>query len=1117
MKFQKFLSLLGTLALALLLHGTAVAQGVTTASMNGEITDQNGQPLIGANVLATHVPSGTTYGNAADANGFFRLPNLRVGGPYRVRVTYTGYEEAVEEGVYLSLGQTYQLNVEMRETAMELEGVEVVALRNDIFDGNRDGQKTVVDEETINNIPTITRSIGDYARFNPLANITEDSDGFAISLAGQNNRYNTIYIDGAVNNDAFGLADSGTNGGQTGANPISIDAIEEFTIAVAPFDVRQSGFAGGAINAVTRSGTNEFEGSAYYFLRNEDLAGKTPIEDGSDIERTQLAPFTAETYGFRLGGPIIKDKLFFFVNGELRRDETPMPFQFENYEGNSDLSTVNEVIDRVNNSFNYDPGTFLNNAATLETDKVIAKIDYAINQNHKLSLRHSYTKAVNLEARSSFPGALNFQNGSEFFTSTTNSSALELSSLFSSSLSNRLVIGATIVRDDRDPLGQPFPTVELQDGDNGEYNFGAERFSTANLLNQDVITVTNDLEIYKGRHSILFGVNFEYFQAGNLFIRNNFGRYRWFDEEDDDGNIIATGVERFLDGENADQFEHSFSQVDLEAGDDSEAIASFEQIQLGLYLQDEWQVSRDFKLSAGIRADIQSWPTDQPLNQQFNEETIDSIEMEGYDLKGARTGSFIGTQVLFSPRVGFNYDISGNNRTQLRGGAGVFTSRIPLVWPGGAYNNYGFNIGAYETTDQPFEPDVNKQDRGPDFDLDNPVPSGQVDLFAEDFKTPQVFKANLAIDHKFGNGFVATVEGIFTKVVNDVRYENLNLKMSERNLTAGPDDRPLFEGTQPGFGDDVIDDNYNYIMLASNTNKGYSYNIATTLSKRFANGLDATVSYSYSDAYSLFSGTSSQNNSQWRSYYNVNGRNLELNDPMRSPFAAGHRVFGQVSYTVDYPFATGASVGGKTKFSFNFNGQTGGYFSYVVGAPNFLFIDDGGFSNNELMYVPENFEESFLVDLTDDDGNVLYTAEEQWEILDAYIEDDAHLSDRRGDYTRRNGGVIPFEFVVDARLLQDFYIEMPNGKRNIIQLSVDVFNLTNLLNKNWGRRRFAGSFGNYNLINLRGNTLGNNTTPSYTVNEEILEGDEPWTNRIDDSGFRSSRWQMQVGLRYIFE
>ena len=320
-----------------------------------------------------------------------------------------------------------------------------------------------------------------------------------------------------------------------------------------------------------------------------------------------------------------------------------------------------------------------------------------------------------------------------------------------------------------------------------------------------MITVTNDLELYKGRHSILFGANFEYFNAGNLFIRNNFGRYRWFDEEDDDGNLVSTGVDRFLNGAPADQFEHSFSQVDLVAGDESDAIAAFEQIQLGLYVQDEWQVSSDFKLSAGIRADIQSWPTDQPVNQQFNEETIPAIEDEGYDLKGARTGSFIGTQVLFSPRIGFNYDISGVDRTQLRGGIGVFTSRIPLVWPGGAYNNYGFNIGAYEANGQEFEPDVNKQDRGPDFDLENPTPSGQVDLFAEDFKTPQVFKANLGLDHKFGNGIILTLEGIFTKVLNDVRYENLNLKRSDRNLTAGPDDRPLFLGTQPGFGDDVID------------------------------------------------------------------------------------------------------------------------------------------------------------------------------------------------------------------------------------------------------------------------------------------------------------------------
>jgi hypothetical protein len=1085
---------------ALVCFGTAaMAQGVTTSALGGRILDANGEALIGANVLAVHTPSGTVYGNSTDLEGYYRIPGMRVGGPYTITVSYTGYEDFKREGIFLTLGQTFQFNSTMQETATELEGIVITSSRADIFDGNRTGQETVIDEKTINEIPTITRAIGDYARFNPLASIGEGGDGFTISLAGQNNRYNAIYIDGAVNNDAFGLAGGGTNGGQTGVQPISIDAIEQFQIAIAPFDVRQSGFAGGSINAVTRSGTNNLEGSAYYFLRNEGLAGDTP---GANIEtREPLDEFSASTYGFRLGGPIIKNKLFFFVNAEIQRDETPQPFEFSTYNGDATEGDINNLVNFVQDSYGYDVGLFDNNTAFLNSEKFLVKFDYNLNDNNKLSLRHSYVNAENLEARRSSRGSLNFINGSEFFVSQTNSTALELNTLIGSTMSNNLKIGLTIVRDDRDPDGSPFPTVFLEDGDNGSINFGAERFSTANLLNQDIFTINNDFSIYKGRHNLVFGVNFEYFNAGNLFIRNNYGRYRWFN--DDDSGM--TGLQQFVAGMPATQYERSFSQVDNVAGDESAAIAEFGQMLLGFYAQDEFQVNNDFKLTYGLRIDIPFWPTDQPVNEEFNNTTIPAIESFGYDLKGAQTGQFVDPQLLFSPRVGFNYNVNGADKTQIRGGAGIFTSRLPLVWPGGAYNNYGFNVGEGGGNNVEFEPDVQKQPVMAD--LDNPVPSGQVDLFAADFKLPQVLKINVAIDHKLPWGLIGTLEGIYTKNINAVRYENLNLKPSTSNLTAGGDTRPLFLGTQAQFGDDVIDPTYTYIMLGSNTSEGYSYNIAATLTRPFTNGFTASLSYSYGDSFNAFDGTSSQNNSQWRGYHSVAGRNF-VTGSQRSSFAAGHRIFGQFSYEISY------ADFGRSMLSLNINAETGGFFSHVVGGRNFLFIDDGGFDNNELYYVPENANEAFLVD-TEVDG-VTYTAAEQWAILDQFIEDDPHLSDRRGDYAERNGGRIPMQFTADLRFLQDFYIKV-GGKKHTLQFTADIFNFTNMLNPEWGILRFAGSFGNYSVVNLRGNTLGGNTTPSYTLNPDIIRGEDPWTDRIDDSGFRSSRWQAQIGVRYIFQ
>lgn len=1104
MNFFQQIKSLSFLAIALCLSTVMMAQGVTTSSLNGRIVDPEGEALIGANIVAVHTSSGTIYGNSTDLDGYYRIPGMRVGGPYTITISYTGYEDLTRENVYLALGQSLQFDAIMQETAIELMDVVVIANRNNIFDGNRTGQETIVDERTINDIPTITRSIGDFARFNPLASISENSDGFTVSLAGQNNRYNSIYIDGAVNNDAFGLAGSGTNGGQTGVQPISIDAIEQFQIAVAPFDVRQSGFAGGAVNAVTRSGTNDYKGSAYYFMRNENLSGKTP---GKDIEdRQKLAEFSAQTYGFRLGGPIIKNKLFFFVNAEIQRDETPQPFDVSTYNGTASAGELETLRNFVSENYNYDLKEYDNNTSFLNSEKFLVKFDYNLNATNKLSLRHSYVNAENLEARNSSRGAINFLNGSEYFISKTHSTALELNTLIGSTMSNNLKVGVTIVRDDRDPFGNPFPTVELSDGDNGVINFGAERFSTANLLNQDIFTINNDFSIYKGRHNLVFGANVEYFNSGNLFIRNNYGYYRYFDIRED--NVITmTGLEQFLAGMPATRYEHSFSQVDNVVGDESAAIAEFSQMLIGVYAQDEFQVADNFKVTFGLRVDVPVWLDDQPVNNDFNTLTIPKIESFGYSLQGAETGKFIEPQLLFSPRLGFNYDVKGNNETQIRGGVGIFTSRLPLVWPGGAFNNYGFNIGEATLSNVDFEPEVTKQPV--QADLNNLEPAGQIDLFAENFKLPQVLKANLAIDQKLPGGLIGTIEGLFTQNINAVRYENLNLKPSTRNLEAGGDQRPLFLGTQPGFGDDVIDDSYTYIMLASNTSQGYSYNIAASLTKPFNNGFTATLSYAYGDSFAGFDGTSSQNNSQWRGYYNVYGRNF-LGDNQRSIFASGHRVFGQFSYEIDYLDF------GRSKLSLNINAQTGGYFSHVVGASNFLFIDDGGFDNNESYYVPRSFNESFLVDMTDNDGNVIATAEEQWVALNNYIEKDDHLRSRRGSYAERNGGVIPMQFTADLRFVQDFYVKV-GTRKHTLQLTADIFNFTNMLNPEWGLLRFVGSFNSFSVVNLQNVTLGSNTVPQYNVNTALLNGEDPWDGNIDDSGFRSSRWQMQLGVRYIFD
>ncbi|MDT8346297.1 MAG: TonB-dependent receptor, partial [Flavobacteriaceae bacterium] len=502
----------------------AYAQGSTNSAITGKVTTSDGEPLVGVNVLAVHTPTGSRYGAVTDLEGFYRISNMRSGGPYSITVSYVGYREFKLEGETLPLGVTTRINAELQEEASALDEVVITATTDRTFDSNKTGAETYISQRDINRLPQTSRSIADFVRTTPQVQLREGDDGFSISIAGQNNRYNAIYIDGAVNNDVFGLAGSGTNGGQTGVSPFSVDAIESFQVQLAPYDVKIGGFSGGAISAVTRSGTNQWQGSSYYFYRNEDLAGKTPsglVNEGDRRER--LAEFTAETYGIRIGGPIIENKLFFFANYEREEIETPQPFNFSNYQGDASRVDIDNLIGFVRNNFGYEMGGFENNTRTLESDKFTLKLDWNLNDRHKISLSGRYVEADNLEARNSSNSFLGFANGSEAFVSETTSLSAEWG-YQGDTYSNNMVVGYTRVRDDRDPAGNPFPTVVIRDG-GGNMEFGAERFSTANLLDQDIFTFTNNFEIYKGAHTITFGTHNEYSDIKNLFLASNFGTY----------------------------------------------------------------------------------------------------------------------------------------------------------------------------------------------------------------------------------------------------------------------------------------------------------------------------------------------------------------------------------------------------------------------------------------------------------------------------------------------------------------------------------------------------------------------------------------------------------------
>jgi outer membrane receptor for ferrienterochelin and colicin len=626
---------------------------LTTSEMKGRVSNAS-ENLPGATVLLTHKSTGSQYGTITNENGNYNLPNLQPGGPYTLKVSFVGYGDYVKDDIYLTLGQALHFDVQLSENATDLEEITVVAYNSGVFDGNTTGSKTTVGRENIAVMPTISRGISDFARLTPQAKV--NSSG-GLEIAGQSNRYNSFTIDGAVQNDVFGLAASGTNGGQVGINPMSIDIIDQITISLSPYDVTQSGFAGAGINAVTKSGTNRFEGTGYMYSRNENFAGKTPTDD-EEVERKKLDEFKSNTYGASLGGPIIKDKLFFFANVEIQRESTPKPFDFNTYTGSASRAQLDQLSTLLRNTYDYDPGGYENVTSTLDGEKFFLKLDWNINQSHKFSIRHQYSKGHSISPSTSSSSRIYFANSGVDFISTTNSTTAELNSRFGNKLANKLRIVATIVDDDRAPMGSNFPYIVFRDE---QVYLGSEQYSTANRLKQKVFSLTDNFNIYSGNHNFTIGMHHEYYDMFNVFIRQNYGLYNYQTMDD------------FFNGNAPLTYDRSFSAVDNVTGDDTKAAAEFNVLQLGFYVQDNFQVTDNFNLTGGIRVDIPMYLDDPGVNADFNNNVIPYLENTyNVDMMGAKTGKAPKSTPLFSPRIGFNWDIKGDKTMQLRGGAGLF-------------------------------------------------------------------------------------------------------------------------------------------------------------------------------------------------------------------------------------------------------------------------------------------------------------------------------------------------------------------------------------------------------------------------------------------------------------
>jgi hypothetical protein len=1068
----------------------------TNSSIGGFIKSGKGDPLVGATITATHQPTGTVYRVVARAGGRYDINNMTPGGPYLIVATFVGFQDEKREDIMLTLGEKSRIDLALVDKAGNLTELVLTTRRASIQ--GKGGTETGISRDKVTNMPTVSRSLNDYLRYTPQAKITNDG---GVSIAGQNNRYNAFYIDGAINNDVFGLAASGTNGGQAQINPISIDAIDQFQVVLSPYDASIGGFTGGGVNATTRSGTNDISGSAWFYYRNENLAGKTPGNVPPD-RRTKLPDMNSTITGIRFGGPIIKNKLFFFVLGELEKTLRPQVFNIADYRGIGTVDSINKLVNFVRTTYSYEMGAYDNIPEKVNANRFQAKLDWNMNANNKFSFTYRYNDGTRYNTSGGNSTTINFYNNGYIFPTTANVFTGELKSTLKRNASNRFLLTYTNVVDNRDPIGQPFPRVTIRDG-SGSYIFGTENFSTGNYLQQKNWSLYDAYKFNAGNHLITVGTDNLLSNANNLFIRDLYGNYTYSTLNDFITNAKPIG------------YSSGFSLVETKTDEkNSESAARFKYYNLAFFANDEIKVSDRFTLNMGIRADKTIFPDDPRVDPFFNDTAVVAIS-KYYDMHGARSGQMANVPWSISPRVGFVAKMPDENLT-IRGGFGFFTGRMPLVWPGGVYNNTGNNLGAvsYNSPNVPnnltFRPDPFNQWGPADFGTSIANSKGQVDLIAERFKLPRLFRTTLAIDKNLGNGWNMSVEALFSKNINEIYYQNINI--IDSNLTSvGPGARHVYSNTGTPTRIPMRAGNVNpyaggeIFLLYNNPDKnqrGFAYNFSFVLDKKFQKGFAATFSYTYGNSVVLNEGTSSQNNSQWRFMETVNGRNFVKRSI--SDFDMSHRFYGYLSKKFSYHRNRLA-----TTVSLVLNSQQGAPFSYVYNQS--IVGDRARGETNDLIYVPTTSELQSMTFVNNTVNGVVFTPAEQKTLLENYILGNKYLSKRRGQFAERNADRLPWQTLLDLKLAQDFNVKL--GKKIYsLQLTYDVYNFTNMLSHHWGQTYFLAN-DNYQLIRFAGFASPGNLTPTYTFNPQT---GKPWGISTSNQPGVSARWISQVGVRINF-
>lgn len=1130
---KKFLLFLFVLFSTTILHAQ-----VTTSSMNGAISNSSGEPLAGATIKVTHTPTGTVYGVSTGSNGRFSIANMRVGGPYTVEVTYIGSEPKSVENIYLQLGQPYILNTSLSQGAL-LEQV-VVSATGSKLNTDRTGASTNINTRQIQELPQISRSITEFTRLTPQAS--------GNSFGGRDARYNNVQIDGANFNNRFGTADGLLPGGST--QPISLDAIEEIQVNIAPYDVRQSGFTGAGINAVTRSGTNEIHGSVYGFYNNQNFRGLR-IGDVT-LDRPEDA-YTAN-YGFRLGGPIIKNKLFFFANAEINqlgganasganlwRASTDGVGDAENNIARTTVDDLEAVRNHLIDTWGYDPGRYEGyaNEARQNSYNFLLRLDWNINEKNHFNIKYNQAKGSVPSTANGNSGpyprsqynrvsanSITFENGNYSTDNKIHSLSAELTSQLNSNLSNQLIVAYTRNQAVRStPSDQLFPFVDIGDGEgypdsyNNYMSFGTELFSYNNDVLNNNYNIANNLTYTKGKHTMTFGAAFEIQNFGNSYTRLGTSYYRYATVED----FLSTGTDN-------EQAPIMYGVTYPYEGQDTYARVNFGLA--SLYAQDRFDVTDRFNLTFGLRAELPIY-----MNKLTPNSSIDAITLlNQYNAPtNYSSGSWPKSRILLSPRIGFNYDVRGDRSLVLRGGTGMFSGTVPFVW----LTNMPTNSGVLQNTIEPgtyaqvapwignitFNPDPyyyvnNPPEGGEDVFISTPEDGapGSFALVDENFKMPMVWRTSIGGDYNIPNTpLVLTADLLYTKDINAVFQYGANRAIPTTTLNYGAsddidgdygDNRTFYPNGVQAYNSAIGANNAT--VLTNTAVKGYSYSATFGLSLPNYRGLSASLFYTYSQAMEVSANAGSSASSAWGGSPSINSPNDQILMP--SAYAIPHRVIGSLNYRFEYANALATTVGVV------YSGAHQGRFSYTYTSD----INRDGIVA-DLIYLPKDLNTLNFADRVNANGEVLFTAEEQRNALQEYVDQNG-LAKYQGSYLPRNGFLMPWLNRFDIRILQDIYKNI-GAKKHTLQLSLDVINVGNLLSKNWGIQNTLNNaiylLGNQQVAGVNGdgepvlNTVATPASGIPTFNMNLVNGALP-TTPFQNASTTATTWQMQLGVRYIF-